>query len=145
MHPLLRKAGSCAAVLIAGTGFLLGTASPAAADSTSQVSISIQGPATLIAHGAAISVPVVTSCSTAYTVGTVILTVTQTVGRRVASDSLFVGVDCTGLPETTVITLYSDQVPFSKGGTAFAQGEIISCNGSMECVEATDSTTIKIQ
>ena len=67
MHPLLLKAGIGAAALAAGGGFaVFGSASPAVAYSSPPLflDISIQSPATLVAHGAAVQVPVKLSCST---------------------------------------------------------------------------------
>ena len=145
MHQLLMKAGSCATALIAGAASVLGATSVAAADSTPQVSISIQNPATLIAHGAAIDVTMVASCSTAYATGVVTLTVTQTVGRRVASGQAFLSLDCVGAPQTLTATVYTYQVPFSKGGAALAEADLSACGYYMDCAGTTDLTTIDIR
>ena len=125
MHPLLVKAGIGAAALAAGTGLMLGSASSAVADDA-PVSMSIQSPATLIAHGAAINVPVLVTCP-AGTNAFMRLSVTQAVGKRTASAQQDTDVACTGAPQTVTVTLTTDGVPFSKGGNAYAQGYLSAC------------------
>jgi hypothetical protein len=128
MHPLLLKAGIGATALAAGGGFaLLGSSSPAVAYSSPPVflDISIGSPAHLVAKGAAIQVPVTTSCTTPDGNAYVSVTVTERVGgKKTASGTQNFFVPCVGSRQTTLVTISSNNgVAFAKG-TAFASGYI---------------------
>jgi hypothetical protein len=146
MHPLLLKAGIGAAALAAGGGFaVLGSGSPAAAYSSPPLflSVSVQSPATLTAHGAAVQVPVKFSCSSG---GQAFLTVTLTerVGRKTASGSHQIAVGCTDGNETTLVTVPSQNgVSFGKG-SAYAQADLFECT-YYTCGDEQDAATIQIK
>jgi len=146
MHPLLLKAGVGAAALAAGGGFaLFGSGSPAAAYSSPPIflSVSIQSPATLTAHGAAVQVPVKYSCSTggdAY----LTVTVTERVGRKTASGSHQQEVGCTNGNQTVLVTVPSQNgVSFGKG-TAYAQADLVEFT-NYTYGEEQDAATIQIK
>lgn len=143
MHSLLVKAGSGAAALTAGAGLLLATASSAVAD-TPQVSISVQGPATLIAHGAAINVPVIADCSVIGGIASVNVSASQAVGKRTAFGVGSTQIGCTGLPQTMLVQIGSNGVPFSKGGNVLVTASIFIC-GDTACGQAVDQAIIKIK
>jgi hypothetical protein len=146
MHPLLMKVGIGAAALAAGGGFaVFGSAAPAVAYSSPPLflDITIQSPGTLVAHGAAVSVPVRVSCSSGSS-ASVYLSLTERVGKKTASGAASVEVGCTDARETIVITVPSqDGVAFAKG-SGFAQGQIFECL-TYTCGAETDSATIKIK
>jgi len=128
MHALLLKAGIGAAALAAGTGFALtGSASPAVAYSSPPVflDISIGSPAHLVAKGAAVQVPVTTSCTTPDGMAYVSVSITERVGgKKTATGTQNFTVSCIGSRQTNLVTISSnDGVAFAKG-TAFASGDI---------------------
>jgi hypothetical protein len=130
MHPLLLKAGIGAAALAAGGGFaVFGSSSPAVAYSSPPafLDISIGSPAHLVARGAAVQVPVTTSCTTPDGTAFVSVMITERVsGKKTATGSQNFDVACVGGRQTTLVTISSnDGVAFAKG-TAFAQGYIAS-------------------
>lgn len=130
MHPLLLKAGFGAAALAAGTGFALGgSASPAVAYSSPPVflDISIGSPAHLVAKGAAVQVPVTTSCTTPDGSAYVSVTITERVGgKKTATGTQNFSVSCVGSRQTNLVTISSDNgVAFAKG-TAYVSGFIES-------------------
>lgn len=146
MHPLLLKAGIGAAALAASGGFaVLGSGSPAAAYSSPPLflSVSVQSPATLVAKGAAVQVPVKLSCSSG---GQAYLTVvvTERVGRKTASGSGSVQVGCTDSTETVLVTVTSQNgVSFGKG-SALAQADLSECT-YYTCGSEQDTETIQIK
>ena len=147
MHPLLLKAGIGAAALAAGGGFaVFGSSSPAVAYSSPPLflDISIQGPGTLVAHGAAVSVPVTVSCSSGSS-ASVYVSLTERVNKKTASGASSVEVGCTDARETVLVTVPSENgIAFVKGTSAYAQGQIFECL-SYICGAETDSATIRIK
>lgn len=128
MHPLLVKAGIGAAALAAGGGFVIfGSDSPAVAYSSPPVflDISIGSPAHLVAKGAAVQVPVTTSCTTPDGQAYVSVSITERVGgKKTATGSQNFFVPCVGSRQTTLVTISSSNgVAFAKG-TAYASGYI---------------------
>ena len=143
MHPLVGKVGTSAVALAAGAGLLLGTASSAVADGAPQISVSIQSPATLVAHGAGISVPMIVNCSADGQQAYLFVSVNEAVGKRIAWGAVDTSVNCTGMPEAVVVTMFSRSAAFSKGHTALVQttGEVCNASG---CASASDSAEIEI-
>ena len=130
MNPLLMKAGIGAAALATGGGIaLFGSSAPAVAYSSPPVflDISIGSPAHLVAKGAAVEVPVTTSCTTPYGQAYVTVSITERVsGKKTAIGSKSYTVTCSGGRQTNLVTISSGNgVAFIKG-TAFASGDIQS-------------------
>ena len=105
--------------------------------------IEILGPATLVARGAAVAVPVEITCpsgSTAFvTVG-----VTERRGNRVATGSGGTQVQCTGSAQTLNVVVTAGQGAFKKG-TALAEASLSACDPDFgPCVNATDVEEISI-
>ena len=147
MHPLLLKAGIGAAALAAGAGFaVFGSGSPAAVAYSSPpifLSVSVQSPATLVAHGAAVQVPVQFSCSSGNQ-AQLSVSVTERVGRKTANGQQTVTVGCTDSNETVLVTVSSQNgVSFGKG-SAFAQATIFECAYYYPCGSEQSSATIRI-
>jgi len=147
MHPLLLKAGIGAAALAAGGGFaLFGSGSPAVAYSSPPLflSVSVQSPATLIAHGAAVQVPVQFSCSTGGYEEQLTVQVTERTGRKTAYGAQTIQVGCTDSNETVLVTVPSQNgVSFGKG-SALAQADLFECT-YYQCGSEQDSATIQIK
>jgi hypothetical protein len=141
MHLVLVKAASGAAALAVCSGFMSTTS--AVAQSAPEATISVQSPATLIAHGAAVDVPVVFSCSVDSDSASVNVYVNEAVGKRIAIGGTSVEVGCTGAPETMLIRVFANNTAFSKTRSALVQGSIYACN-SEGCGQAVDSATIRI-
>jgi hypothetical protein len=145
MHPLLLKAGIGAAALAAGGGFMLGgSASPAVAYSSPPVflDISIGSP---VARGAAVQVPVTTSCTSPYGYpADVSVTITERIGKSTAAGSQYFSVPCVGSRQTTLVTISSTNGIAFKKGTAFASGYIEAFCCSYPPPQETTSGTITI-
>ena len=88
----------------------------------------ILSPATLVARGAGVDVPVQIECAGAS--GPVFVDI-NSVTERVGKDEIATGsgskrVACTGSTQTTVVLVFANFVPFRKG-TAIADGDIFAC------------------
>ena len=129
MNSLLLKAGIGAAALATGSGLaLFGSSAPAVAYSSPPVflDISIGSPAHLVAKGAAVQVPVTTSCTTPDNQAYVSVSITERVGKKTATGTKNFQVSCMGGRQTNLVTIASnDGVAFAKG-TAYASGSIQS-------------------
>jgi hypothetical protein len=144
MKPLLIKVCATLAAVLAGGGLAILSPSSTAAADTSAFAISVEGPATLISHGVAVSLPVVVSCP-AGVVAEVGATIDQAIGKRIASGSDRTTIECTGSPQTLLMTMTSSSnVAFSKGGTALVAAGVSGC-GPVDCSSATTSAVIKIK
>lgn len=145
INTALIKTGAGATALLAGGGVaLLSPASPAVAYSSPPLflDVSIQSPAHLVAKGAAVAVPVTTTCSgtsQAY----LQVQVTEKVGKKVASGSKYVTVGCTGSRQQTTVTVpAASNIAFSKG-TAYVTATIDGC-AYYFCGSENNNATIKI-
>ncbi|HTZ43167.1 MAG TPA: hypothetical protein VMB79_04840 [Jatrophihabitans sp.] len=129
MNPLLLKAGIGVVTLAAGgSAALFGSAAPAVAYSSPPVflDISIGSPAHLVAKGAAVQVPVTTSCTTPDHSAYVSVSITERVGKKTASGSYNFTVSCVGSRQTNLVTIASGNgLAFAKG-RAYAAGTIQS-------------------
>jgi hypothetical protein len=146
MNPLLLKAGIGATALALGGGFaVLSPASPAVAYSSPglNLDISVSGPATLVAKGAAVRVPVTVTCSTGTEFTQVFLSVTEVVGRKTAAGSNSVAVGCTGSRENLVITVSSGNGNAFATGKAYVAADIQGCTRT-QCGDENNSATIKV-
>jgi hypothetical protein len=150
VNPLLVKAGVTAAALAMGGGFaVLSPSSSAVAYSSPPLflDVSVQSPATLVAHGAAISVPVIVTCNS--TDAQVNLQVTEKVGKKTASGTTYANVGCTGGHETVLLTVAAgsqsnSNVAFAKG-SAYAVANVFGCTANYVCGSETASATIRIK
>jgi hypothetical protein len=140
---LLKIGGGVSALLAGGGVALLSPASPAVAYSSPPLflDVSIQSPAHLVARGAAVTIPVTTTCSSreAY----LSIQITERVGKKVASGSKYVTVGCTGSRQQTIVTVpASSSTVFSKG-TAYVTASLTGC-ASYFCGEEYNDATIQI-
>jgi len=144
INAALLKVGAGATALLAGGGFaLLSPSSPAVAYSSPPLflDISIQSPAHLVARGAAVTVPITTSCNSGQAY--VRVEVTERVGKKVASGYQYVTVGCTGSRQQSTVTVPSNTSTVFSKGTAYVTATIDGCS-SYFCGEENNSATIKI-
>ena len=138
------KAAVIGSALAGGAALaLLAPASPALAfDSNGlHLDISVQSPATLVARGVAVDVPVEVECNSGD--ASVDIHVTERVGSRIITGYSYQRVACTGAPQLVMMRVEtSSGRPFAKG-TALATANIFACN-STTCGSETSSVTIKI-
>ena len=144
---LRSKATAAVGAILAGIALtLFATSGPAVAFFSGGLflDIHVQSPVTLVAKGAAVSVPLKLTCNTSQGVF-VSATVTQHSGSGVAQGTATTTVGCTGSSETVVLTVFA-----TSGGKTFKQGtavvgaEIFGCN-NVTCGEETDTETVTIQ
>lgn len=133
------------ALLAAGALAALAPAGPAVAFSSGGLFLDVQveQPAHLVARGAAVDVPLEITCNAVGTVD-VFVTVTQRVGKGVASGDAFATFACSGSGQDVTVRVSADPSgkPFAKG-TAVIDAEIFGC-GTRICGSETDSETVTI-
>lgn len=139
-----------AAVLVAiVTGVVLAlsaTSGPAVAFFSGGLFLDVQvgSPATLVARGAAVDVPLEVTCN-ATGEAFVQVTVTQRSGSGVASGTGSTAVGCTGSGQQILVRVFATPGGKTfKQGTAVVSASIFGC-GPQICGSETDSETITIQ
>ena len=143
----MARAVAGAAALAAGGIFAIASpAQPAVAFFSGGLLLDVvpQSPATLVARGAAVDVPVQITCNASF--ADLSVQVTERVGSTLASGSAYVSVACTGSHQVLVV-----RVP-ANGGKAFAKGQALATadlfgclRPSFVCGEETGSATITIK
>lgn len=104
-----------------------------------------QSPAILVARGAAVDVPVEYTCT-----GTgmyINLTLTEKVGKKIASGSSWMNVSCDGATHRTLIRVAASGTAFAAGSAA-AQADVSGCyvrNDRWICGNDSIVRTIKIK
>jgi hypothetical protein len=130
MHPLLLKAGIGAAALAAGVGFAVcGSSSPAVAQGSPPlyVSVTILNPATLVAYGAAVQVPVFYDCAAGDN-GYLTLSITERVSfGGTAFGSTSTVVPCYGYHVTKQVIVPSQNGVYFSAGSPIAQVSLSEC------------------
>jgi hypothetical protein len=86
--------------------------------------VQINSPATLVARGAAINVPVEVVCTSQQ--AELFVQVTQRVGSAIAQGSAFKEVPCEGDLQDVTVTVFANNRAFRKG-TGVAEAEIFGC------------------
>jgi hypothetical protein len=140
---LLKIGAGTTALLAGGAVALLSPSSPAVAYSSPPLflDVSIQSPAHLVARGAAVTIPITTTCSGSQAYLSV--QITERVGKKVASGSTFLTVGCTGSRQQLAVTVpASSSTVFSKG-TAYVTASLTGCTYSF-CGEENNSATIQV-
>ncbi len=144
INTALLKVGAGATALLAGGGLaLLSPSSPAAAYSSPPLylDISIQSPAHLVARGAAVTVPITTTCNSGQAY--VRVTVTERVGKKVATGTGYATVGCTGSRQQNTVTVSASSATAFSKGSAYVAADIDGCSYYF-CGEENNSATIKI-
>lgn len=104
--------------------------------------VQIETPASLVARGAAVDLPLEVTCNA---IGTVFVdvTVTQKAGSGVAQGFGSAQIGCAGSGEQINVRVQASAAKTFKQGTAVASAEVFGCNRST-CGNETDSQTIDI-
>ncbi len=137
------------AIVAGGLLALFATSGPAVAFFSGGLFLDVQveSPATLVARGAAVDVPLEVTCNARPGTSSVQVTVTQKSGSGVAQGSGFTSVGCTGSGQQILVRVQaSGSGKTFKQGTAVATADIFGCNQNFSvCGNETDSKTISIQ
>jgi hypothetical protein len=146
MRARTRAAVAGAAVLAGLVLTLFATAGPAVAFFSGGLFLDVQAksPATLVARGAGVDVPLEVTCN-ATGGASVQVTVTQHAGSGVAQGTGFTSVGCTGSGQQILVRVFATSGGKSfKQGTAVVNAEIFGCRQNV-CGSETDSEAIALQ
>lgn len=107
--------------------------------------VSVQTPAHLVAGGAAVSIPVQVTCN-ATDFASVSVTITEKVGKRLATGYAYSPVGCTGGHQTLLLTATAAPESGSAfaAGKAFASAMVDGCRTSV-CGSENGSRTVTIR
>jgi hypothetical protein len=137
------------AIVAGGLLALFATSGPAVAFFSGGLFLDVQveSPATLVARGAAVDVPLEVTCNARPGTSSVQVTVTQKSGSGVAQGSGFTSVGCTGSGQQIRVRVQvSGAGKTFKQGTAVATADVFGCNQNFSvCGNETDSEVIAIQ
>jgi hypothetical protein len=139
-----RIAAVVVAIVLGGVLALFATSGPAVAFFSGGLFLDVQvgSPATLVARGAAVDVPLEVTCNATF--ADVSVNVTQRSGSGVAQGFGSTGVGCTGSGQQVVVRVQAFGGKPFKQGTAVASAEIFGCRPNI-CGNETDSETIDIK
>jgi hypothetical protein len=137
--------GRVAAVVALVAGAAVASTLPAGADvsvmSPPVAGLQIGSPATLLARGAAVSVPITVLCAPGGE-GFLQVEVTERSGGNVATGFAFVdGITCTGTFQTINVVVTASGEPF-RHGTALVSARFVVCD--FGCLEATAQQEVKV-
>jgi hypothetical protein len=120
---LVVAGGAAAAALLGPAGTAVGQSSPPI-----QTQIQVNSPGTLVAKGAGVDVSVTASCSGQFVEsGNIGISLTEAIGKNLATGSGSAGIDCTGTTQTiTVVVVAQSGHAFAKG-SAIASANISAC------------------
>ena len=144
MHTIKTKVAVIGAALVGSVAVALSTASPALAFLSGGLHLeaTAQSPATLLARGAAIDVPVSIDCN-ATEPASVNVTVTQRVGSQIATGFGSARVGCTGGRQDILIQVTANAGRAFAKHEAVATADIFGCNETL-CDGESTSTTIQV-
>lgn len=132
--------GAAAAAVLGPAGPAIGQSSPPLV-----VQIQVNSPATVVARGAALDVSVTIECSGLATGTTpfVSVSVTESVGGKIATGNADVSPVCTGTSQNLLMVVTAQAGKAFKKGAAVANGSIEGCDFTT-CETAQDQPTIAI-
>jgi len=133
------------AIVLGGLLALFASSGPAVAFFSGGLflDVHVESPATLVAKGAAVDVPLEVTCNATF--AEVQVTVTQKSGSGVAQGSGFTSVGCTGSGQQIRVRVQaSNGGKTFKQGTAVASADLFGCRQDV-CGSETDSQVIDIQ
>jgi hypothetical protein len=118
-----RIAAAIAAIGAGGTLAALAPAGPAVAEESLPfvVDVEVGSPATLLARGIAVSVPVEFTCPSDAAYPSVSVSIAERVGTQIVRGYGYLNPDCTGQPETQQVLVQAYE-----GGTAFRPGPALA-------------------
>jgi hypothetical protein len=144
MNSYKAKAAVIGGALAGGvTLALLSPSAPALAFDSGglHLDFTVQSPATLVARGAAVDVPVDVNCNAGY--ASLDIQLTERVGSRIANGYGYVQVACTGSTQRILVRVQAGgDKAFSKG-TAVGTANLSGCN-DITCGNEQRSVTVKI-
>jgi hypothetical protein len=146
MNTSRTKAAVVGTALAGGAALaLFSPASPALAFLSGglHLDVTVQSPATLVARGAAIDVPVDVDCNATQN-AFVNVGVTERVGSQTATGSGSVQVACNGGHQLFLIRVTAGSGKAFAKGTAVANANIFGCNNTT-CASESSSATIQIR
>jgi hypothetical protein len=142
-----RVAAVVVAIVAGGVLALFAAAGPAVAFFSGGLLLDIQveSPATLVARGAAVDVPLQVTCNGPS--ADITVTVTQKSGSGVAEGNGFTSVGCTGASQQILVRATANSFGKAfKQGTAVATADISGCSQNFDtCGREVDSEVIAIQ
>jgi hypothetical protein len=140
-----KVATAVVAILVGGLLAWFATSGPAVAFFSGGLFLDVQvkSPATLVARGAAVQVPVEVTCNATGT-AFVQVTVTQKAGSGVAQGFGSAQVGCTGSGEQITVLVRATGAKAFKKGDAVVTAEISGCN-NVTCGSETDSEVIQLK
>jgi hypothetical protein len=103
--------------------------------------VTIESPATLVARGAAVDVPVDVVCTSSQ--ADLNVQVTERVGSDIASGFGFTEVTCTGSSQTVIVNVTDFSAKAFKQGTALTEADLFGCLDGF-CGQQSASQVIKI-
>jgi hypothetical protein len=139
-----RIAAVVVAIVLGGVLALFATSGPAVAFFSGGLFLDVQvgSPATLVARGAVVDVPLEVTCNATF--ADVSVVVTQRAGSGVAQGFGSTAVGCTGSGQQVRVRVQAFGGKAFKQGTAVASAEIFGCRQGV-CGNETDSETIDIK
>jgi hypothetical protein len=145
INTMWTKAASAVFALAAGGAVaVLSPASPAVAFYSGGLFLDVvpQSPATMVAKGAAVDIPVEVTCNSP--TASLHVAVTQSVNHKIATGDGFAEVGCTGAHQRVLIRVTAQGNRAFTTGTALATAEVFGCNNVL-CGQETGSTSVKIK
>jgi len=143
-----RVAAAVVALTAGGVLALFASAGPAVAFFSGGLFLDVQveSPASLVARGAAVDVPLEVTCNASPNSAFIQVTVTQRAGSGIAQGTAFDNVGCTGSGQQVRVRVQATGGKAFKQGTAVASAEIFGCTPNFfTCGSETDSEIIQIQ
>lgn len=140
-----RRAVLAAAALSLGSGLaLLAPAGPAVGQASPPllVGVEVESPAALVARGAALTVPVVVICPGDAT-GQVSVSVSQRVGKSIATGGGYLDVTCAGSSQTVDVVVQASSGKAFRRGVAFASASAYAST-DFNWGNAVDNETITV-
>jgi len=140
-----KVATAIAAILVGGLLALFATSGPAVAFFSGGLflDIRVESPATLLAKGAAVQVPLEVTCNATGS-AFVDVSITQKSGSGIAQGFGSTQVGCTGSGEQITVLVRASGAKAFKKGDAVATGEIFGCN-NVTCGSETDNEVIQLK
>ncbi|HJQ01006.1 MAG TPA: hypothetical protein VJ851_05360 [Jatrophihabitans sp.] len=141
------KANRMKAVVLAGGAAVavLGSSAPALAFDSGGLHLEVTplSPATLVARGAAVDVPIDVECNGDF--ADMHVEVDEQVGGQLATGQTDVSVTCTGAHETLLVRVTASlgNRPFSKG-QAVVTAQLFSCTFTGICGQPVNSVTVQV-
>ncbi|HZN16584.1 MAG TPA: hypothetical protein VFB84_00030 [Micromonosporaceae bacterium] len=141
---LIARVAALLAVIVGGAiAFSLPAGADVSVMSPPLAGVQVGSPATLVAKGAAVSVPVTVICAPGGS-GQLGVEVTQRSGGNIATGSTSIyDIACTGSFQTINVMVNASGEPFRKG-TALVTARFTVCEYWYECITGTDQREIQV-